>query len=82
MQKCKYCNRDLQKIDCLKYSKDIEDTISIHKAIVLFLSIVSFFYMPAKNILSSFRYKITCINRDCIGYLDKCCCVNKLYKIY
>jgi len=77
VQKCKYCKKDLQKIDCLKFNKNIEDTISIHSAIVLLLTIVSFIYKPAKTALAKFRYKITCVNKDCIGYLDECCCVNK-----
>jgi len=77
MQKCKYCKKDLQKIDCLKYSKDTQDGVSIHKVIVILLTMISYIYKPAKSTLANFRYKTTCTNKDCIGYLDGCCCVNK-----
>ena len=73
---CKYCHKPLEKIDCAKYEKSDEYAFSIHESITFVLYLISLFLPSYRDKLEKHKYKITCINKDCIEYL-KGCYVNK-----
>jgi len=72
-QLCKYCKQPKEKIDCAKYDKGCYDCVfSIHEGITFILFILSLFFSSYKEKLEKHKYKVTCVNKDCIGYLDGC----------
>jgi len=74
---CPYCKKPLETIECAKYHAD-EDTFSFHEAITFVLYVISLVLPSFRKRLNDHKYKTTCTNKDCIGYLDGCY-VNKHY---
>ena len=77
-EKCKYCHQAMQKVDCAKKHENnvIDDehdyTFSIHEFITFLLWVISLFVSSYKEKLEQHKYKITCVNKDCLGYLNGC----------
>ncbi len=69
---CKYCHQTMKKVDCAKEGKNTEYDFSIHEFITFVLWLVSLFFSSYKEKLEKHKFKITCVNKDCIGYLDGC----------
>jgi hypothetical protein len=78
---CKYCHHMLKKVDCAKEGGSDDDDFSIHEVISFVLWIISFFIHSYKDKLEKHKFKTTCVNKDCIGYLDGCY-VNKYMTKY
>ena len=79
---CQYCHKPKQKVDCVKEGRRLMGSIdgySIHEFIAFILWFLSLFFKSYKKKLEEHRFKITCANKDCIGYLDGCY-VNKYNK--
>jgi len=73
---CQYCHKKLERIECSKFDNISEYDISIHEVITFVFWLISLFISSYKKKLEEHKFKITCINKDCIGYLDGCM-VNK-----
>ena len=73
---CKYCHKPLQKIECPKEDENSEYDMNIHEFVTFILWFISLFVTSYKKKLEEHKFKITCVNEDCIGYLDGCM-VNK-----
>ena len=73
---CQYCRKKLEKVECSKECDDSEDGMDIHEIVTFVFWIISLFISSYKKKLEEHKFKITCINKDCIGYLDGCM-VNK-----
>jgi len=81
---CKYCHKPKQKVDCIKEGRKLmgsEDGYSFHEAIAFVLWFLSLFFDSFKKRLDNHKFKVTCYNKDCIGYLEGCY-VNKCSKEY
>ena len=80
---CQYCHKPKQKVDCIKVGRELmcDDCYSIHEATSGLLWFLSLFFNSYKKRLEAFRFKVTCANKDCIGYLDGCY-VNKHNKVF
>jgi len=78
---CKYCHHILKKVDCAKQEENDDYDFSIHEVISFVLWIISFFIHSYKDKLEKHKFKTTCVNKDCIGYLDGCY-VNKYMTKY
>lgn len=72
MDKCKYCKHQLEEVECAKYDEYEECDFSFHEVIGFVYWILSFVLSSYKIKLNEHKYKITCINIDCIGYLAGC----------
>ena len=75
-QLCKYCHKPLEKVECSKFNDSSEYDISFHEFFTFILWFISLFIDSYKKKLKEHKFKITCTNKDCIGYLDGCM-VNK-----
>jgi len=73
---CKYCHKPLEKIKCPKEDEDSEYAMNIHESVTFILWLISLFVTSYKKKLEEHKFKTTCVNEDCIGYLDGCM-VNK-----
>ena len=73
---CKYCHKPLKKIECPKEDEDSEYGMNIHELVTFILWFISLFVTSYKKKLEEHKFKITCVNEDCIGYFDGCM-VNK-----
>ncbi len=72
---CQYCHKPKQKVDCVKEGRRLmcgEDGYSIHEFTSAVLWFISLFFKSYKEKLEAHRFKVTCVNKDCIGYLDGC----------
>ena len=78
---CQYCHKQLEKIECPKENGNGEYSMNIHEVISVILWFISLFVASYKKRLKEHKFKITCINEDCIGYLDGCM-VNKYRLIW
>jgi len=73
---CQYCHQPLQRLECACYDDEDSEYISIHACKGGVLWFLSLFLPSYKKRLEEHRFKITCANEECIGYLDGCM-VNK-----
>jgi len=73
---CQYCHKKLKKVECSKFNDDTESDVSFHEVVTFLFWVLSLFIVSYKKKLEEHKFKITCVNKDCIGYLDGCM-VNK-----
>ena len=69
---CKYCHKTMKKVNCAEEEQNIDYAFSIHEFVTFVLWFVSLFKHSYKEKLEKHKFKITCVNKDCIGYLDGC----------
>ncbi len=84
---CKYCKNELQEFDCYTLHSDYKSTKN--KFLQLLLDIFMIIETPFFYLLSSLNKEVTndkvkksgkittCLNKNCIGYLDGCYGKNK-----
>ena len=70
VKSCQYCRKKLKRIDSLEEDENSEYNINIHELITFILWFISLFLVSYKKRLEEHKLKMTCINKDCIGYLD------------
>ena len=79
---CKYCHKELHEFDCNSVSSKNDMPKSkllrwIFKAIMIIEMPLAFLQLSVTKASRDAKLKkagkiVTCINRDCIGYLDGC----------
>ena len=80
-KQCKYCHQPMKKVECAKEEKCNKYSFTIHEVITFILWFISLFFNSYKEKLEKHKFKITCVNRDCIGYLDDCYVNKYLFNI-
>ena len=76
VKSCQYCHKKLEKVECSRFNNSSEYDISFHEIVTFVFWFVSLFIASYKEKLKAHKFKITCTNKDCIGYLNGCM-VNK-----